>query len=441
MLTQEGNSIVFTAERCCQCGVCLAACDYGALLKSQDRNGLLQINWDPDKCSFCLKCIKVCPVRSLEGDDESVENAVGRALAIYLGHARDHNIRWQASSGGVARTLLKYALDSGTVDAVYTLAYPQRNDVQAGLACAPDGKPSEMVRQVAVQPTGAEATGQWFSGLSSLCRIPCSLYRPILWGERMGEISPTWVRVLLVGLPCQIRAAKSLLACIAPQLQTITIAILCHQQKTLGYTSFMQGALRCRDVPKAWVTYRGRGWPGTGGCFRKVARFKDFGFAFNAWLPLWRIPGCISCANNLSATDADITLGDPWGLLNEDVDPIGTNLVIVWTLRGNTLLQTATSEVRLVPATMGDALTSIPPDVMAGKKRQYRMMVAGGRPWRAFCRKLAIHETLYCLFPRTARVVLPRVIAIRWKMIGAVDLVRRFALRVLKGKVPRKQEA
>ena len=95
--------------------------------------------------------------------------------------------------------------------------------------------------------------------------VPCSIYRPVLWGKRLQEIDHKWRKVMLIGLPCQLKAAKALLSKIAPKLHMTNVAIFCRQQKTATFTRYIKQILQKSDVPDEWIFYRGQGWPGLTG--------------------------------------------------------------------------------------------------------------------------------------------------------------------------------
>jgi hypothetical protein len=89
--------------------------------------------------------------------------------------------------------------------------------------------------------------------------------------------------------------------------------------------------------------------------------FKHGGFAFDYLMQLWRVPGCRACSICLADKAADVTLADPWGLLQEATDDLGCNLVFAWTQKGVELLAQAEPVLTLFPASPEEALTSIDP--------------------------------------------------------------------------------
>jgi ferredoxin len=350
MLTLTPEGIRFDRERCCQCGVCLSSCPVDALSSAPpDGEGVSCIVCDANRCIRCGRCVQVCPAHELPTD--TVDEAQIRAApGRYVAFAADADVRWMASSGGVARALVAQALQAGVVDAVYTLTYPEDPTAPSPAAHAR--------RQVL--PTGQEVAGGWWTAPPPRERVPGSIYRPVLWGRELGTLAPAWKRVLLVGLPCQLKGAKTLLAILRPGLDVLSMAILCRQQKTLSYTRRIFKFLRIDNsgqVPR--TTYRGEGWPGLIRCGSQPGApsmpFLDTAFAFSR--ELWTLPACDYCASPCGAHAVDLCIADPWFLVAPGMDPHGSSVVYAWTPAGRDWLESARDQVRWQALSADDAVT------------------------------------------------------------------------------------
>ena len=57
-----------TKEECCGCGMCRLVCllkdgiQQSAITMISDEEGFAYPQIDPQKCIFCFRCIKVCPI-------------------------------------------------------------------------------------------------------------------------------------------------------------------------------------------------------------------------------------------------------------------------------------------------------------------------------------------------------------------------------------------
>lgn len=310
---------MFRKERCCQCGACLASCQDNALAATVDQDGLATIRVAPEKCTRCGACVRVCPAHQLPS--LRLEDTIWPTMkeAGLAWHA-DTRIRQAASSGGAARALLAGCLSEGQCEAVYTLMRQKESPWAAGA----------LIR-------GHLDAGQ----------VASSMYLPITALEHL-RFTGTIKSMAIVGTTCQLLAATKLLK---GRVETLLrIAILCKQQKHLGFTRFAGKRLGLAEPGKPdRVDYRGHGWPG-----RVTVDNRSLEWEQAAAIPfgkrLWRVPGCLFCPNPLGYK-ADITLADPWGL--EPCDTAGKTMAIAWTATGSTLLHATPHlhfEPRLAPA-------------------------------------------------------------------------------------------
>lgn len=306
MLSVDTNNraIIFNSRRCCQCGACLAVCPEGAISSEEGLYGLTVIRIDTRRCTYCGKCVSVCPASHLPllALDEHVWASI---KACGLAYHVNKTTRKIASSGGVARGLLSDCLESNRCDAVYTLM--QRKDYPW-------------------------AEGKLIKTDFDSKKVAGSMYLPVM-ALRNLRIDSGIETLAIVGTTCQLLAASRLLRGNVKRL--IRIALLCKQQKHLGFTNFSAKRLGLRKKDAYdHISYRGQGWPG-----ELTIDGHSLDFEQAAAIPfgkrLWRIPGCLTCINPFGYKP-DITLADPWGL--EDAQVEGKNIVIVWTKTGRDLV-------------------------------------------------------------------------------------------------------
>lgn len=304
MLWLQDDLIRFDLARCCQCGTCLAVCKDNAIFPILRNDGLFEIRFQKENCSGCGKCLAVCPAYYLpryhltEGDWTKVQG-------VFLGQAKDAKTSFEASSGGVARTLLKIGLDRGLFEQAYCLAkadhYPW-------------------------------AEGQYFGGKIDLSSIANSMYLPILVNKNLKR-TRKHLTLLIIGTNCQLIGADLFFR--NSHVRLIKVALLCKQQKTLEFTRFIARRLGVGINLDMQVRYRGQGWPGK----MKIGQ-EELEYSDAAALPygkrLWMVPGCRFCGHPLG-WNADITLADPWGIYSKD--KYGKTMILVRTDLGRDFLK------------------------------------------------------------------------------------------------------
>jgi coenzyme F420-reducing hydrogenase beta subunit len=255
------------------------------------------------------------------------ESDYEKAKGLWLAAAKDDEVRKMASSGGVTRVLIQYVLNSGICDAVYSLIYPLHES--------------------------EEARGTWLTCMPDNKRIPCSLYRPVLWGDSLADFKENWSNILLVGLPCQLKAGKKLLNRLDKNLNIFSISIYCRKQKNFGYTAYIKRLSGIPQCDNVHVVYRGAGWPGVLG-ISKNSQFIGREFFYPA--SCWNLKGCLFCTDYLNSEDSDITVRDPWGLISPQKEKLGQNLVMAWTQAGQTLLTKAEKLLEINPVNLESVL-------------------------------------------------------------------------------------
>ncbi|MBN1885255.1 MAG: Coenzyme F420 hydrogenase/dehydrogenase, beta subunit C-terminal domain [Candidatus Krumholzibacteriota bacterium] len=310
----DGDRLRFDAERCCLCGGCLAACDAGALGRRPAADGRFEIVWDDDACVRCGRCVEVCPAPELPRRALTAE-ALAEIRVAYVGRAADPAVRRSSSSGGVARTLVTAALETGTADLACCLVSAEQPPWARGALLGKGFDPSVIAN---------------------------SVYRPVPLLEECGQVG-AGSTLVVTGTHCQLLAAEHLYGDAGVDL--LRIGLLCKQQKHLGFTRFVRRRLGMDAREERRIDYRGDGWPG-----RISAGGRSIGFSETAALPfgkwLWTIPACMYCANAFGDT-ADLTIADPWGIVRPEDAGDGMSMIAVRTEKGAALLAAAGEAIEL----------------------------------------------------------------------------------------------
>ena len=316
MLTNKSGVIFFNPSFCQQCGTCLSACPNGAISSKLYEDGLSQIIINHEKCVNCEHCVRCCPANfpfirfDLYGYCENKK--------YFIGSSKNKKICSEASSGGIARTIIIEGLKSHIFSSAYTLKKTNNYPYAEGVFI----KNADQIKY---------------------SEIPNSIYHPIMFNRYLenAEISEN---ILIVGTSCQLKGAEKILK--GKYKKLYKVAIFCKQQKTFKSTEFFAKLLHEKINLKKYFrfNYRGDGWPG----YVKInnSRIK-WGIA--AGIPfakrVWTVPGCDICGDPFG--DADITLMDPW--LIESENSFGKNVIIVHNDRGMVLLEKIKCHLNLKP--------------------------------------------------------------------------------------------
>ena len=386
MLSFRDDKAVYYARRCCQCGVCLSACRTGALSARMVGEQFV-IDVDKSRCTGCGLCVKACPAHEVHRVSIPAD-AVSRARAILLAYAGNAATRRHSSSGGFTRTVIGKSLESGVVDAVYTLFYPRvstdREGRLAGIA--------------------EEAEGRWLVSAPEMDSIPCSLYRPVLWGRNLLDGAPKSGRVFLVGLPCQLKGARSLLRIFRPKLEIFSISLMCRKNKNFDYTRYYTKLAGLSEVgcEKA-VTYRGDGWPGMVKVYGN--QVQEYEWIYPA--KCWQLTACEYCSDCTNAKDSDITAMDPWGIVESKQDNDGLTLAMVWTEKGLKLIESCREALKISHLDADLAVRSFDYPAIDKKRTGVLKLVAGkGRLSTAHLGRIIkarLAERILSRFPHTSK--------------------------------------
>jgi coenzyme F420 hydrogenase subunit beta len=325
------------AGLCMGCGTCESVCSARAIqVKRHDRQGLYLPVIDSELCVECGLCAKVCPGASVDIeqladeflDGSTREKMLGAFHACYVGHASEHDIRYNSASGGLATSLLIYALEKKVIDGALVLGMSESNPFETKPFIAT--KPSEII----------SASG--------------SKYCPSAINTELHRILSEGGRFAIVGLPCHIHAVRKLETFKRELRENIVLhlGLFCGNSSTYLGTEFFlrQNRMHPEDVRE--IRYRGEGWPGkirvtlhddTRRTFPLAVTEKRWyrrALFWSAFHHDFSIPRCLLCPD-LTCELADIALGDP--VLDEYIrsERIGKSLIIVRNRTGGEFLTEA----------------------------------------------------------------------------------------------------
>lgn len=387
---------------CLGCGVCRWACSRGAISLVDVVDDGIRPVVDDAKCAHCGACAAVCP--GIELDHEPItRDAIaqlacswGRIWEIWEGYASDPEIRFKASSGGIATALAKFLLE--------------KNPCRGVLHVGPD---QDFPWKNAV--TFSRDSSDLFSCLGSR-------YAPAAPCSRLDWIKNAGAPCVFVGKPCDV-AALTKARKADPLLDRnidLTISIFCAGTPSTAGTLAILQAMGITSEQVESFRYRGWGWPGRaraslkapGGAAREMPYHQFWDNILTKHVPL----RCRLCPDT-TGQFADIACGDPWYRPVEPDEP-GRSLVLARTQRGRRLLHEAMDGGYVT-------LQPVEPDILPrsqkallqrrrhlwGRLAAMRLLAVPAPCYRGFSlfanwRKLPVREKLQSIAGTVKRIIL-----------------------------------
>ena len=295
--------------RCTGCGACASGCPKDAITMTRDKEGFSYPVIDPDRCVHCGHCTSICPLLC-----QREPNPLPAAFAAWN---RDEQIRKDSTSGGVFTALADYVLEGGGVV----------------FGAALDGK--QHLRHVACFRK------------EDLWRLRGAKYVQSDLGDTFREIKLILKTrpVLFSGTPCQVDGLYRYLGCRPENLTTCDL--VCHGVPSPGVWEDMARSIEKRKGKGLQaVRFRNKvtGWKNShfttvydDGTVDTAPLFStEYGRAFGR--ALFLRPSCHCCAYTNLNRPGDFTLGDFWGLKDDELpeqQKKGVSLLLVNTAHGS----------------------------------------------------------------------------------------------------------
>ncbi|MEM2614502.1 MAG: Coenzyme F420 hydrogenase/dehydrogenase, beta subunit C-terminal domain [Nitrososphaerota archaeon] len=311
---------ILESDLCIGCGACYAVCPFEAIDWSVENLPKIILG----RCKSCDMCLKVCPSYKLCEDlkraDVYGSSWLGPYLNIYLGHSTNDEIRYAASSGGIATQLLIYALRKGLIDGAALTYFAEKDPFRlvAKLAFSEEEIIKAMGSKYSISPV-------------------CTTIRDMLNHEG---------RFVFVGLPCHLLALNKIMRgneIIAEKIK-FCIGLFCgHTMYPLGTEFILRKEGIFKEHVKA-LKYRGDGWPGgiTVELRDGTKKFLPYDYWVQRYFSTYFFTPlrCLVC-NDATSELSDISLGDAWLPQVKRTEKLGVSIVISRTERGERLLLSA----------------------------------------------------------------------------------------------------
>ena len=296
-------------HRCTGCGACASGCPKDAITMTRGKDGFSYPVIDPDKCVHCGHCTAICPL---------LRRREPKPLpAAFAAWNRDDQIRKDSTSGGVFTALAEYVLEDGGV--VFGAAMDGKQHLRH-VACF---RKEDLWRLRGAKYVQSDL-GDTFREIKLLLKI-----RPVLFS----------------GTPCQVDGLYRYLGCRPENLTTCDL--VCHGVPSPGVWEDMARSIeqRKRKGLQA-VRFRNKvtGWKDShftmvfdDGTVDSAPLFAtEYGRAFGR--ALFLRPSCYHCVYTNLNRPGDFTLGDFWGLKDDELpeqQKKGVSLLLVNTAHGS----------------------------------------------------------------------------------------------------------
>ena len=299
---------------CTGCTACAAVCPKDAISMTRDKEGFSYPAVNRDLCVRCGRCSAVCPI--LHPKERS------GVPAVFAAWNKDDAVRKDSTSGGVFSLVAEYVLEGGGV--VFGAAFDAHQHLRH-VACF---RKEDLWRL-----RGAKYVQ---SDLGNL-------------GETFREIKKALETrpVLFSGTPCQVEGLYRYLGGRPENLTTCDL--VCHGVPSPGVWEDMAHSIeRRRHKGLQAVRFRNKvtGWKDShfttvydDGTVDTAPLFStEYGRAFGR--ALFLRPSCYACPYTTMARVGDLTLGDFWGLREDELpeqQEKGVSLLMVNTPHGSHL--------------------------------------------------------------------------------------------------------
>ena len=311
-------------SECCGCGACYNICPKKAIEMIEDEEGFKYPKINEEKCVKCGLCEKICP--SLNSQITSRENVEIKTIGTYSNDLENRN---NSSSGGIFSELARYIIE-------------EKNGVVYG---AGFDEKFKVIQQEISETKNLEK----FRGSKYVQSDTLETYSEVKEYLEKGKY------VLYTGTPCQIMGLKSYLR--KPYDRLYTCDIICHGVPSpkvfRKYIYEMENEYQSKVTS---ISFRNKkyGW----NIFSMKIEFengKEYiakltedkfmqGFLKNIYLR----PSCYKCKFSTLPRNADISIGDFWGVekkYEEFRDDKGTSILLLNTNKGYEIFDKIKSKV------------------------------------------------------------------------------------------------
>lgn len=313
-------------RECTGCGCCANVCFKNCITMEYNKEGFKHPVVDESTCVNCAKCIEKCPVSDFKKEPSSGRNTRLSVPDTYVAFAKDLGTRKQSASGGIATVLSQTSLENGGV--VCGAVMTEEFDVIHTIA-----KSEEDLMKV--------------SGSKYVQSDITHNYPTIKKYLDEGRF------VVCTGAGCQIAGIKSYLSREYENLYCVDIVCTGVTPPRL----FSKYLKRChKNVKSLRFHTKDRGWAGYTvriDYHKKKPKIESGGknlYSIGFLSGMFLRKSCYECCFRGENSQADITLGDPWGGLYHG--RLGASMVLVNTEKGRKIFEMIENKIRKSEVTL-----------------------------------------------------------------------------------------
>lgn len=296
------NKFVCKENMCTGCRACVDKCSKEAITIKDSLDSFNALI-DESKCIDCGACHKVCPNNSLVDLNEQ--------LSWQQGWADNKEERERSSSGGFATVLAKSFVKYG------------------GVVCSCTFANGDFV----FETTSSENEVEKFRGSKYVKSNPVGIYK------KVRDLLKEQKKVLFIGLPCQVAAAKNFVG-ENYNKNLYTVDLICHGTPSVEILKkyLEQYKIDLENVKE--ISFRTKNSFMIKKNEKPIidSRIQDT-YTMTFLSSLNYTENCYSCRYATDKRVGDITIGDSWGSeITEEIEK-GISLVMCQTEKGNELLK------------------------------------------------------------------------------------------------------
>ena len=306
-------------EECTGCMACYNICPKNCITMEYNKYGELQPKIDESKCIHCNLCRKVCP-----NNRPINKNTPVTAFATW---SKDENDRKTSTSGAVASILYKEAIDKGYI--VFGTSFDENLILKHSYT---DNK------EEALKYKG-----------SKYCQSDIGKNY-----ENVGRFLKEDKKIIFIGTPCQIQGLNKYLEVKNIDKENlITVDLVCHgvpsQQYLTNYINYLEKKYKRKATNVSFRDSENYVLKlfNENELICSITKDRDL-YATAFLLAMLQRESCLDCKYATSNRVSDITIGDFWGIQNDDKindeeKHKGISLVLVNTQKGNDFFNKCTS--------------------------------------------------------------------------------------------------